>query len=144
LSRPLLRRALAEFTGTGLLVAVVVGSSIMATRLSPHDSGLELLENSAATAAGLTVLILMFGPVSGAHLNPVVSLADWALGRRAGTGLCGRDLACYLPVQIAGAVGGAVLANVMFALPAVTASAKHRPGPHLWLGDSSPPRAWSP
>ena len=87
------RRALAELLGTGLLVAVVIGSGIMAARLSPHDVGLELLENAVATAAGLTVLIMMFGPVSGAHFNPVVSLADWALGRRTGTGLSGRDRA---------------------------------------------------
>jgi glycerol uptake facilitator-like aquaporin len=129
------RRAFAEFVGTGLLVAVVVGSGIMAARLSPHDAGLELLENAAATAAGLAVLIVMFGPVSGAHLNPVVSLMDWALGRRAGTGLAGRDLLGYLPAQVAGGIAGAVLANLMFALPAVTASTKDRAAGHLWLGE---------
>ena len=84
---PLWRRALAEGLGTGLLAAVVVGSGIAAQRLSPHDIGIELLENAVATAAGLAVLILIFGPVSGAHFNPVISLADWLLGRRAGTGL---------------------------------------------------------
>ena len=81
------RRLLAELLGTALLVAVVVGSGIAAQQLSPDDIGLQLLENSMATVFGLAALILMFGPVSGAHLNPVVSLADWFLGRRAGTGL---------------------------------------------------------
>ncbi len=84
---PLSRRLFAEFLGTGLLVTVVVGSGIAAQQLSPDDVGLQLLENSTATAFGLAVLILMFGPVSGAHFNPVVSLADWFLGRRAGAGL---------------------------------------------------------
>jgi len=131
----LARRALAELLGTGLLVAVVVGSGIMAARLSPYDIGLELLENAAATAAGLTVLIMLFGPVSGAHFNPVVSLADWALGRRAGTGLAGRDLLAYVPAQIAGGIGGAVLANLMFALPAVSEASKDRSSGHLWLSE---------
>jgi arsenate reductase len=129
------RRVLAELVGTGLLVAVVVGSGIMAAQLSPHDVGLELLENAAATAAGLTVLILLFGPVSGAHFNPAVSVADWALGRRARTGLSGRDLLAYVPAQIVGGIGGAVLANLMFALPAVTTATKDRSSGHLWLSE---------
>jgi glycerol uptake facilitator-like aquaporin len=83
----LARRLLAEFTGTGLLVAVVVGSGIMAARLSPGQPGLELLENTLPTVAGLAVIIIVLAPVSGAHLNPVISAADWALGRRSG---CGR------------------------------------------------------
>src|SRR6185437_3003397 len=87
------RRLVAELIGTGLLVTVVVGSGIAAQRLSPHETGLQLLENSTATVFGLGVLILLFGPVSGAHFNPVVSAADWALGRHAGTGLTGRDVA---------------------------------------------------
>jgi arsenate reductase len=132
----LARRALAELIGTGLLVAVVVGSGIMAARLSPGDIGLELLENTLATVAGLAVLIVVFGPVSGAHLNPVISVADWALGRRAGTGLSAPEVAVYVPAQIAGAIGGAVLANLMFALPAATASVKARSAPHLWLGEA--------
>jgi arsenate reductase len=132
---PLARRALAEFTGTGLLVAVVVGSGIMAARLSPGAAGLELLENSLATAAGLAVIIAVLAPVSGAHLNPVVSAADWALGRRSGAGLPGRDAAAYAAAQLAGGIGGAVLANLMFALPAVTESATARSAPHLWLGE---------
>jgi arsenate reductase len=129
------RRALAEFVGTGLLVAVVVGSAIMAARLSPHDAGLELLENAVATAAGLTALILLFGPVSGAHFNPVVSITDWALDRKTRGGLPGRDLLVYLPVQVAGGIGGTVLANLMFALRAVSASSKDRYSGHLWLGE---------
>jgi glycerol uptake facilitator-like aquaporin len=133
---PLARRAAAELAGTAMLVAVVVGSGIMAARLSPGDTGLELLENSLATAAGLAVIIMVAGPVSGAHLNPVISVAGWGLGRRAGTGLPGRDLAAYLPAQVAGAIGGAVLANLMFALPAVAASGKDRSAPHLWLGEA--------
>lgn len=132
----LARRAAAEFIGTGMLVAVVVGSGIMAARLSPHDTGLELLENSLATVAGLAVIILVTGPVSGAHLNPVISVADWALGRRSGTGLRGQDLAAYLPAQVAGGIGGAVAANLMFALPAATWSVKDRSAAHLWLGEA--------
>jgi glycerol uptake facilitator-like aquaporin len=133
------RRALAEFLGTGLLVTIVVGSGIMAQRLSPDDIGLQLLENSIATALGLTVLILVFAPVSGAHFNPVVTLADHVLSRtsrsddasRTGT----RALAVYLPAQLAGGIGGVVLANLMFALPPVTASTHTRTAAHLWLGE---------
>ncbi len=129
------RRLLAEFTGTGLLVTAVVGSGIMAAALSPRDVGLQLLENSTATVFALAVLILVFGPVSGAHLNPVVSVADWWLGRRHGTGLAARDLPGYLAAQVLGAVGGSVLANLMFALPAVHWSTRHRDAGHLWLGE---------
>ena len=89
---PLSRRLAAELLGTGLLVAIVVGSGIAAQSLSPTDSGLQLLENSLATVFGLAVLILVLGPVSGAHFNPVVSAVDWLLGRRAGTGLSGREV----------------------------------------------------
>jgi glycerol uptake facilitator-like aquaporin len=135
--RPALaRRALAEFTGTGLLVAVVVGSGIMAVRLSPGATGLELLENCVATTAGLAVIIAVLAPVSGAHLNPVVSVADWALGRRNGTGLPGRALPVYVAAQLAGGIAGAALANLMFALPAVTMSTTARSAPHLWLGEA--------
>lgn len=108
------RRLLAELLGTGLLVAVVVGSGIAAESLSPDDVGLQLLENSTATVFGLTALILLFGPVSGAHFNPVVSLADWFLGRRAGKGLPLAEVAAYAMAQCAGGIAGAVLANVMF------------------------------
>jgi arsenate reductase len=131
----LARRAAAEAAGTALLVTVVVGSGIAAAKLSPGNTGLELLENAIATALGLGVLILMFGPVSGAHFNPVVSVADWWLGRRAGTGLTALDLAAYLPAQVAGAIAGSVLANLMYALPAVTMSTTKRTGGNLWLAE---------
>lgn len=119
------RRLLAEFLGTGLLVTVVIGSGIAAAQLSPGDVGLQLLENAIATALGLTVLILMFGPVSGAHFNPVVSLADWFLGRRSGKGLSLGDVGAYAVAQVLGAVGGAVLANAMFSV-ATSISTKDR------------------
>lgn len=123
---PLARRLLAEFLGTGLLVAVVVGSGIAASALSPDDTGLQLLENSIATALGLGALIAVFAPVSGGQFNPVVSVADWFLGRLAGggsggrggrtgiTGLSAAALGPYLVAQLLGAVGGALLANAMF------------------------------
>lgn len=129
------RRLLAEFLGTGLLVTAVVGSGIMATQLSPDDVGLQLLENSIATALALGALILTFGPVSGAHFNPVVSAADWFLGRRAGTGLTASRLGGYVLAQTAGAIAGSILANLMFALPAVDFSGKDRAAGHLWLGE---------
>ena len=129
-----LRRLLAELVGTALLVTVVVGSGIMAPQLSPRDVGLQLLENSLATAFGLTVLILMLGPVSGAHFNPVVTLADWALGRRAGTGLAPALVLPYVLMQVIGAILGTVLANSMFDT-ATTISTTHRAtGGHL-LGE---------
>jgi arsenate reductase len=131
----LARRASAECAGTGLLVAAVVGSGIAATRLSPQDVGLQLLENALATALALGALILTFGPVSGAHFNPVVSLVDWWLGRRTRAGLTGRDLCAYLVAQVAGAIGGAILADLMFGLPAVTWSHTQRSAPHLWLAE---------
>jgi arsenate reductase len=125
----------AELLGTGLLVTVVVGSGIAAARLSPDDLGLQLLENSLATALGLTVLILLFGPVSGGHFNPVVSLADWWLGRRAGSGLTGWELAGYGLAQVAGGIAGAILANLMFVVPVTELAATDRSGAHLWLGE---------
>ena len=128
---PIGRRLLAEFLGSALLVAVVVGSGIAAQQLSPNDVGLQLLENSTATFLGLTVLILLFGPVSGAHFNPVVSLADWFLGRRTGHGLPLGEVGGYAVAQVAGAVAGAVLANLMFGV-ATTVSTKDRTsGGHL-------------
>jgi len=129
------RRLLAEFVGTALLVAAVAGSGIMASTLSPHDVGLQLLENSVATAFALGALILTFGPVSGAHFNPVVSAADWFLGRRTRTGLTGADLAGYTVAQIAGAIAGSILANLMFALDPVTFSHQDRSAGHLWIGE---------
>ena len=120
------RRLLAEFLGTALLVTAVVGSGIMATTLSPNDVGLQLLENSVATAFALGALILTFGPLSGAHFNPVVSAADWFVGRREGTGLTLTDVAGYIAAQITGAIAGSILANLMFDLDAVTFSTKDR------------------
>ena len=124
------RRVAAEFLGSGFLAAVVVGSGIAAQRLSPGETGLELLENAVATAAGLFAIILMFGPVSGGHFNPVVSFVDAAFG-----GLSWRDAAAYLPAQVAGCIGGAVIANLMFALPAVSISGKHRATPAHFLSE---------
>jgi glycerol uptake facilitator-like aquaporin len=124
------RRLLAEFLGSAFLAAVVVGSGIAAQNLSPGNTGLELLENAAATAAGLFAIILMFGPVSGGHFNPVVSFVDAAFG-----GLSWRDAVAYLPAQVAGCIGGAVVANLMFALAAVSISAKHRASPAHFLSE---------
>src|SRR4051812_22266756 len=135
-AQSLSRRALAEGLGTGLLVTVVVGSGIAAAKLSPNDTGLQLLENSYATALGLAVLIQMFGPVSGAHFNPVVSLVDWWLGQRSGGGLSARDLAASLPAQIGGGVMGAILANLMYGETAVSWSTTHRSGGHLYIGET--------
>ena len=132
---PLWRRAVAEGIGTGLLVTVVIGSGIAAAKLSPNDVGLQLLENAFATALGLAVLILMIGPVSGAHFNPVVSAVDWWLGRRSGSGLSAQDLGAYIPAQIIGAVLGAVLANLMYGEAAVSWSTTDRSSAHLWLGE---------
>ena len=111
----LARRALGELLGTLLLVAAVVGSGIAARRLSPNDTGLELLENAVATGAALVAIILTVGPVSGAHLNPVVSAVDFASG-----GLTRRALGVYVPAQVLGGIAGAVLANAMFALAPVS------------------------
>ena len=129
------RRLVAELLGTGLLVTVVVGSGIAAQRLSTGDVGLQLLENSTATFLGLTVLILMFGPVSGAHFNPVVSAADWLLGRRAGTGLTGFEVLAYTAAQVVGGIAGAVLANIMFDVPITELSTTDRTGFNLWVGE---------
>jgi glycerol uptake facilitator-like aquaporin len=129
------RRLLAEFLGTALLVTAVVGSGTMAARLSPNDIGLQLLENSIATGLALGTLILIFGPVSGAHLNPVVSAADWFLGRHTGIGLTGRELAGYMTAQTLGAITGSILANLMFALPAIQFSSTDRAAANLWLGE---------
>ncbi|MEU4605617.1 MIP/aquaporin family protein [Kribbella sp. NPDC023972] len=132
---PLWRRIVAEGIGTGLLVTVVIGSGIAASRLSPNDVGLQLLENAFATALGLAVLILMLGPVSGAHFNPVVSGVDWWLGRKTGNGLTSRELGAYVPAQVSGAVLGAVLANLMYGEAAVSWSTTERGAGHQWLGE---------
>ncbi|MDP3209212.1 MAG: MIP/aquaporin family protein [Rhodoglobus sp.] len=117
----LLRRSVAEFIGSALLAAAVIGSGIAAQRLSPTDVGLQLLENALATALVLPVLILVFATVSGSHFNPVVSLVDGALGHRSW-----RDIAAYIPSQIAGCLAGGMLANLMFGDPVVTLSTTDR------------------
>jgi arsenate reductase len=124
------RKALAEFVGTALLVIAVVGSGIAAQRLSPQDTGLQLFENAAATAAALIAVILAVGPVSGAHLNPVVTLADRGFG-----GLGWGEAAGYVSAQVTGGVAGAVIANLMFSLPAIELSTKSRSGSGLWLAE---------
>ena len=129
-TEPLGRRLLAEFLGTGLLVTAVIGSGIAAAKLSPGDIGLELLENTAATVGALVALILAFGPASGAHFNPVVSLVDRFFG-----GISTRDTGAYILVQVAGALGGSLLANAMFALPTFEASTMTRSSGPLWLAE---------
>ena len=124
---PLPRRLLAELLGSAFLAALVIGSGIAAQTLSPGDLGLELFENAAATAAGLFAIVLTFGPVSGGHFNPAVSLADAALG-----GLSWRDALAYVPAQVSGCIVGAISANGMFELAAVSISTHHRAsGAHL-------------
>ncbi|MFH8384769.1 aquaporin [Kitasatospora sp. NPDC018058] len=131
---PLARRAAVEFTGTAALVAVVVGSGIQATKLS-QDVGVQLLANSLATVFGLGVLITLLGPVSGAHFNPAVTLATWWTGRRTGDGPTLREAVAYVPAQVMGAIGGAVLADAMFGEPLMRWSTHDRSAPHLWLGE---------
>jgi glycerol uptake facilitator-like aquaporin len=125
---PLARRLLAELLGSAFLAALVIGSGIAAQTLSPSDVGLQLFENAAATAAGLFTIILMFGPVSGGHFNPVVSLADATFG-----GIRWRDALAYVPAQVAGCILGAITANGMFSLAAISISTHHRAsGAHLF------------
>lgn len=126
----LARRLAAEAMGTALLIVAVIGSGIAASRLSSADVGLQLLENAAATAGALIGLILMFGAVSGAHFNPVVSLLDRMLGTTTT-----RDTGLYIVAQVVGGCLGAVLANVMFELPAVELSTTERSSPALWLSE---------
>jgi arsenate reductase len=126
MTAPLPRRLLAEFLGSGFLACVVIGSGIAAASLS-RDTGLQLLENAAATAAGLFAIILMFGPVSGGHFNPVVSVVDAVFG-----GVAWRDALAYIPAQIGGCIAGAMAANGMFELPAISISTHDRATPaHL-------------
>ncbi len=125
----LARRALAELVGTALLVATVVGSGIAATRLSPDDVGLQLLENALATGAVLTALIIALQPVSAAF-NPVVTLAERWLGT-----IGWREAGVLVAAQMAGGILGSVLANLMFELPAVTIAATERSGTGLWLAE---------
>lgn len=125
----LVRRAAAEFLGTGILVATVVGSGIMGTLLS-DNLAVTLLINALATVAVLAVLIWAFGPISGAHFNPVVS----------GVEMVRREMpifegVIYIVAQVIGACAGAILANLMFALPAVNTSTNERTGSNIWLGE---------
>jgi glycerol uptake facilitator-like aquaporin len=129
------RRLVAEFVGTALLVCAVVGSGIMAARLSPGDTGVQLLENAVATMLALAALILIFGPVSGAHFNPLVSVVDWWLHRHSADRLATADLLGYVTAQTLGGIGGAILANTMFALAPVTWSTTTRSAGHLWIGE---------
>ncbi len=126
---PITRKLTAEFIGTAFLLAAIVGSGIMAESLTA-DRGLQLLQNAFATALALTAVILVFGPVSGAHLNPAVTLADRILG-----GLSNREAVGYVIAQIAGGVTGTIVANLMFDLPAVEWSTTARSGSHLWLAE---------
>lgn len=126
----LARRALGEFIGTALLLIAVIGSGVAAQRLSPGDFGLQLFENAFATAAALAAILSAIGPVSGAHLNPVVTLADRIL-----KGISTGDAAIYVGAQFAGAAAGTVIANLMFSLPAVEFSDKVRSSGGLWLGE---------
>ncbi len=125
---PLLRRAVAELVGTAFLVMAVIGSGIMATRLT-DDVGMQLLANSVATGAALVALILALQPVS-ASFNPVVTLVEAALGR-----LPSGDVLALVAAQMVGGVLGAMLANLMFDLPAVSVSTTERFGAHLWLAE---------
>jgi arsenate reductase len=124
------RRLLAEFVGSAFLAALVIGSGIAAQQFSPGQIGLELFENAAATAAGLFTIILMFGPVSGGHFNPVVSFVDAAFG-----GLSWSDAGAYLPAQVGGCIGGAMIANLMFGDAAVSISTKDRTSGGHFLGE---------
>jgi glycerol uptake facilitator-like aquaporin len=124
------RRLTAEFLGSAFLAALVIGSGIAAQQLSPGNTGLQLFENAAATAAGLFAIILMFGPVSGGHFNPAVSFVDAAFG-----GVSWRDAAAYLPAQVSGCVFGAVVANLMFSKAAFELSTKHRASPAHFLSE---------
>lgn len=125
----LVRRAIAEFVGTAFLVAAVIGSGIAAERLSPDDVGLQLLENSLITGAALVALILALQPVSAAF-NPVVTLIERALGALTWTAT-----GVLIVAQTVGGVLGAVIANLMFDLPAVSVAAHERSGAGLWLGE---------
>ncbi|MGI8776582.1 MAG: aquaporin [Acidimicrobiales bacterium] len=126
----LARRVVAEAVGTALLVVAVIGSGIAASRLSPGDVGLQLFENAAATAAALIAIILALGPVSGAHLNPVVTLADRVFG-----GVTNAEAGAYCLAQVIGGVGGAVVTNIMFSLPPVELATHARSSGGLWIGE---------
>ena len=124
------RRVVAEFLGTGFLLAAVVGSGIMGDRLAGGNVAIALLANTLATGAALVVLILTFGPISGAHLNPVVTVADALEG-----GIPWAETLPYVLAQISGGISGAFVAHVMFALPIVSLSQHARTGPPQWFSE---------
>jgi glycerol uptake facilitator-like aquaporin len=126
---PLARKAFAEFLGSLLLAATVVGSGIAAASLSPHDVGLQLLENALITGAALVALILALGPVSAAF-NPIVTLAERALGA-----VTSGEALAFIAAQVAGCCAGTILANLMFNLDAITLSTHPRDTGALWLGE---------
>lgn len=130
ISRGLAAKAAAEFIGTAFLLIAVVGSGIAAERLSPQDIGIQLFENSTATGVALVAIILALGPISGAHLNPAISLASRLLAR-----ISNKEMFVFWIAQLAGATAGTVIANLMFALPAIELSSKVRFGYGLWLGE---------
>lgn len=125
------RRAAAEFAGTAFLLAAIVGSGVMGERLAGGNVALALLANSTATGAALIALVLAFGPVSGAHLNPAVTLAE-AVGRR----LAWRDVPAYAICQVSGAFAGVVAAHAMFGLPVLQAGTRDRSGPGQMLAEA--------
>jgi arsenate reductase len=125
------RRVVAEALGTGLLVVAVVGSGIMAQRLSPSDVGLQFLENAAATGTALVGLIVIFGSVSGAHFNPAVTLVARAHGT-----ITTMDTGIHVAAQVLGGCAGAILANLMFDLPAIELSTRPRSSGALWLSET--------
>jgi glycerol uptake facilitator-like aquaporin len=127
---PLPRRIAAEFLGTGFLVAAVVGSGIMGERLSGGNVAIALLANTIATGAALAALILAFGPISGAHLNPVVSIAEALQG-----GISWKEASLYAAAQVCGGISGTACANIMFALPAFSISHHVRTGAPLWFSE---------
>ncbi|MFN8076707.1 MAG: aquaporin [Kineosporiaceae bacterium] len=140
--QPLARRVFAEFLGTAAVAAVVVGSGIVAQRLSPGDVGLQLLEHTLAVATGIGALIVALAGVSGAHFNPLISLADWALTRWAGQGpargtfgLTGRDLGAYVLAQVAGGLAGTWVTHATFGLAVWQASTHARDGVPLVVGE---------
>src|SRR6266853_1288227 len=126
----LARRLASEFLGTAFLVATIVGSGIVGERLAGGNVALALLANTIATAAALAALILTFRPISGAHLNPVVSIAEVFL-----RGLSWRDACLYVTAQVSGGILGAACANVMFALPPFSLSHHARTGAPLWFSE---------
>jgi glycerol uptake facilitator-like aquaporin len=126
----MLQRLAAEFLGTAMLLCAVVGSGIMAERLSSGNVAITLLANSIATGAVLAALILMFAPISGAHFNPVVSLSAWLAGE-----MKVKDAILFMAAQGCGAIFGVLIANVMFDLPVVFFSTKVRSGTGQWIGE---------